>query len=184
VKRRFPYLYGIAIVDSAKLPCWECMMENAEEGRWDSVSLSDTSRAWFVTQWKGKYFGNPNFEALVVIEVPRSKCISIALYEPSQKNWQAQEIIKLVFGEDSPDFVVTDNQRLIAACTIAYFWFHKPGSAFLEKPIPAMPAISNCIHSLTALLNDADFQSAKSVDEINTRLESWRIRCNRSSNAL
>jgi hypothetical protein len=184
VKRRFPYLYGIAIVGSAKLPCWECMMANAEESRWDSVSLSDTSRAWFATKWKGKYFGNPDFEALVVIEVPRSKCISIELYEPSQQNWQAREIIKQVSGEDSPDFVVTDNHRLIAACTLACFWFPKPASVFLGKPITAMPAISNCIHSLTKYLNDADFQSAKSVDEINTWLDSWRIKYNRSSNAL
>lgn len=133
--------------------------------------------------WKGKYFGNLDVEALVVIEVPRSKCISIALYEPSQKNWKAQEVINLVSGEDSPDFVVTDNQRLIAACTLACFWFHKPASVFLEKPITAMPAIPNCTHSLTTLLNDADFQSAKSVDEINARLESWRIKYNRNSNA-
>jgi len=157
-------------------------MANAEEGRWDSVSLSDTSRAWFVTQWKGKYFGNPDSEALMVIEVPRSKCISLALYEPGQKNWQAQEIIKLSSGGNSPDFVVTDNQRLVTACTLACYWFHKPESVFLDKPIAAMSAISSCFHSLMKLLNDADFQSAKSVDEINTRLESWRTGYNQRSN--
>ncbi|RKR36245.1 hypothetical protein [Paraburkholderia sp. BL17N1] len=158
-------------------------MADFEEGRWDSVSLSDVSRAWFVTQWKGKYFGNPDFEALVVIEAPRSKCISIALYEPSPKNWQEHEIIKLASGGNFPDFVVTDNQRLVTACTLACFWFHQPASVFLEKPITAMPAISNCIHSLTKLLNDADYQSAKSADEINGRLESWRTDYNRRSNS-
>jgi hypothetical protein len=101
----------------------------------------------------------------VVTGVPQSKRISLALYEPSQNNWQAQEIIKLGSGGDSPDFVVTDSQRLVTACTLACYWFHKPESVFAEKPMTTMPAISSCIHSLTTRLNDADFQSAKSVHE-------------------
>ncbi|REG48980.1 hypothetical protein B0G80_5298 [Paraburkholderia sp. BL6669N2] len=158
-------------------------MANVEEGRWDSVSLSDATRAWFVTQWKGKYFGNADFETLVIIEVPRSKCISIALYAPGEKGWQAEQILRLAFGAAPPDFLVTDDQRLVAACTLAGCRFHKPASVFLEKPITAMPAISNCIHSLAELLNDADYQSAKSADEINARLESWRTDYNRRSSS-
>lgn len=130
------------------------------------------SRAWFVTKWPGKYAGAPEAEMLFVLEIPRSRCLSIQLVADSTRGWEHQVLCRLASENASPDALITDNSRLQHILVSVGASFQKPATSYLDKPITLMPAIHQCIRSLTELLNRPAFQAQSAISNLNEALES------------
>ena len=150
-------------------------MSRFDESLWNSVSLDNFHRAWYVSEWKGRYFGDSISKVFFVIEIPKSRCIIASLFREAHQGLQSERIVKLASVEKAPDFLVTDKQQLLTALTLAGSRFQKRASVYLDKPITLMLAISTCLQSLVELINRADYRSITSVEDINKRLESWRL---------
>jgi hypothetical protein len=143
--------------------------------QWDSSTLENSSRAWFVTKWPGKYAGTPDADILFAIEIPRSHCLHIQLSPKSTPGWEHTVLCQLANVYLSPDVLITDNTRLLHALVSAGSGFQKPATAYLDKPITLMPAIHKCLLSLADAFNLPIFQTQSSIDRLNEELESWRI---------
>jgi hypothetical protein len=145
---------------------------------WDSSTLHDRSRAWFITKWPGKYAGAPDTDMLFVIEIPRSHCLCIQLFPSVARGWEHRVLNDLVTGHHAPEALITDNTRLHPVLVSVGCSFQQPATAYLDKPITLMPAIHRCIVSLTEVLNQPLFRCQSSTEKLNEALELWRIRYN------
>ncbi len=148
---------------------------------WDSSSLHNDSRAWFVTKWPGKYAGAPEADILFVFEIPRPRCLCIRLVANSTQGWEHQVLCSPASIFPPPETLITDNTKLQHALVSAGARFQNPATAYLEKPITLMPVIHQCILSLTELLNSPTFQTLSGINELNEGLESWRTKYNAGS---
>jgi hypothetical protein len=148
---------------------------------WDSSTLHNDSRAWFVTKWPGKYAGAPDADILFVFEIPRPRCLCIQLVAHSTQGWEHQVLCDLASTFPAPEVLITDNTKLQHALVSAGASFQNPATAYLEKPITLMPAIRQCLLSLMELLNTPAFQTLSAISELNEGLESWRTKYNAGS---
>jgi len=151
---------------------------------WSSIALSDSSSAWFVTEWNGKYAGAPAARLMFVISIPRSKCLTIRLFQDAAPNWQYNELIRLAATVSPPDHLITDDVCLESVIVAAGSAFKAPASAFLDKTIALMPAVRTCLKSLEAVLNSSILQSVPVISVLNNVLESWRLEYNTADNKL
>ncbi|WNC94916.1 hypothetical protein RI103_34010 [Paraburkholderia sp. FT54] len=142
---------------------------------WDSSTLHDRSRAWFVTKWPGNYAGAPDMEMLFVIEIPNSRCLCMKLFPSAGRGWEHQVLNDLAATHQAPDALITDDTRLQHVLVTVGSSFQQPAIAYLDKPITLMPAIHRCLVSLTEILNQPLFQSQLSTEKRNEALELWRI---------
>ena len=153
-------------------------MPQSPPNQWDSSTLHDRSRAWFVTTWPGRCVGAPDADILFVIEIPRSLCLCTQLFFDAEHGWELHALRDLATKHEPPDALITDNKLLHHVLVSIGSSFQKPAAAFLDKPITLMPAIEQCIFSLMEAINQPPFQAQAPIEKINEALELWRVRYN------
>jgi hypothetical protein len=154
-------------------------MSKALPRDWGASRLSGERRVWFVTKWPGKYAGTPDAKMLFVFEIPRSQCLYIQLVADSTHGWEHHVLSTLASENSSPDVLITDHSQLQHALVSAGASFRRPATAYLNKMITLMPAIHQCLLSLTEHLNEPELQAPTSINKRNEAFELWRIEYNR-----
>jgi hypothetical protein len=149
---------------------------------WDTAIVGNDSQAWFVTKWPGKHAGAPEAELLFVVVIPQSLCLCAQLFENPDLGWEFTHLIELARAHPSPDVLATDSVKLQHVLVSVGSNFVRPASAYLDKPITLMPAVSKCTYSFMEVLNAPAFSGLSTVRQRNDALEVWRSNYNRRRN--
>jgi hypothetical protein len=89
-------------------------MSRSEFRFWNIASIGNVSRAWFVTEWAGKYAGVPDAELLFTVLVPHSQSLCAQLFPNASVNWEFARLVDLARVHGSPEVFVTDHSN----CTL------------------------------------------------------------------
>jgi hypothetical protein len=145
---------------------------------WDSASLDERSRAWYVTKLNGRCAGAPSCEILLVIQIPQPCCIIAKLFPISAKGWEHIALRALV-TDSPPTILITDDKKLMHTLVSVGSSLERPATPYLDKPIALMPAIDQCVRSMVSILNGEPFTTGASIDRLNEAFEIWRLDYNR-----
>ncbi|ANB76325.1 hypothetical protein AYM40_29195 [Paraburkholderia phytofirmans OLGA172] len=75
--------------------------------------------------------------------------------------------------------LVTDHVRILHALVTTGAACNRPAASFLDKSVPLMPSIAQCLKSMEELLNQPEIQQATCTASTNDLLEDWRVQYSR-----
>jgi hypothetical protein len=143
------------------------------QSRWDTLPLTNESRAWFVTDMNLRPPSASHGKLSMIVEMPKMRCHWIKFLSDRRAKWLQGAVRQTAILHMTPDVFVTDARALYPELVAVAASINPPATAIIDIPITAVLELGALMKSLETPLGASRFNAAKDQDEINVVLQGW-----------